>query len=62
MYSSRYDVTEQMFRLSNAKFRDELLNGEIFYLLREAQILVEPRRPHFKVGTGRVVSSLAVLG
>ena len=25
----------------NARFRDELLNGEIFYLLREAQILIE---------------------
>ncbi|KMW58669.1 Mobile element protein [Candidatus Rhodobacter oscarellae] len=26
----------------NARFRDELLNGEIFYSLREAQILIEP--------------------
>ena len=25
----------------NARFRDELLNGEIFYSLREAQILIE---------------------
>ena len=29
----------------NARFRDELLNGEIFYSLREAQILIE-RWPH----------------
>ena len=25
----------------NARFRDELLNGEIFYSLREVQILIE---------------------
>ena len=25
----------------NARFRDELLNGEIFHSLREAQILIE---------------------
>jgi len=30
----------------NARFRDELLNGEIFYALREAQILIEQRRRH----------------
>jgi putative transposase len=29
----------------NARFRDELLNGEIFYSLREAQILIEQWRP-----------------
>ena len=31
----------------NARFRDELLNGEIFYLLREAQILIERWRHHY---------------
>ena len=25
----------------NGKFRDELLNGEIFYTLQEAQVLIE---------------------
>jgi len=25
----------------NGKFRDELLNGEIFYTLKEAQVLIE---------------------
>lgn len=25
----------------NARLRDELLNGEVFYCLREAQILIE---------------------
>jgi transposase InsO family protein len=31
----------------NGKFRDELLNGEIFYTLKEAQILVEQWRQHY---------------
>jgi hypothetical protein len=30
----------------NSKLRDELLNGEIFYSLREAQILIESWRQH----------------
>jgi len=28
----------------NGKFRDELLNGEIFYTLKEAQVLIEEWR------------------
>ena len=32
----------------NARFRDELLNGEVFYSLREAQILIEKWRRHYK--------------
>ena len=31
----------------NARFRDELLNGEIFYTLREAQIIIEQWRRHY---------------
>ncbi len=31
----------------NGKLRDELLNGEIFYTLREAQIIVERWRRHY---------------
>lgn len=31
----------------NARFRDEFLNGEIFYTLREAQILIEGWRKHY---------------
>ena len=31
----------------NARFRDELLNGEIFYSLREAQIVIEQWRRHY---------------
>ncbi len=31
----------------NGRFRDELLNGEIFYTLKEAQILIEQWRVHY---------------
>lgn len=31
----------------NGKLRDELLNGEIFYTLKEAQILIENWRQHY---------------
>ncbi len=31
----------------NARLRDELLNGEIFYGLREAQIVIESWRRHY---------------
>lgn len=31
----------------NARLRDELLDGEIFYTLREAQIIVESWRRHY---------------
>lgn len=41
----------------NGRMRDEVLNGEIFYSLREAQILIEggrkhdnTRRPHNALG------------
>ena len=31
----------------NARFRDELLNGEIFYTLKEAQVVIEDWRRHY---------------
>jgi putative transposase len=41
----------------NARLRDELLNGEIFYTLREAQIVIEmwrrPLRRHGRNGRDR---------
>ena len=40
----------------NARLRDELLNGEIFYSLREAQIIIEEWRHHYN--TKRPHSSL----
>ena len=41
----------------NGKLRDELLNGEIFYTLKEAQVLIERWRHHYN--TIRPHSSLA---
>ena len=35
----------------NGKLRDELLNGEVFNTLREAQVLIEERRRHYN-GSG----------
>ena len=40
----------------NSRFRDELLNGEVFYSIREAQILIERWRCHYN--TVRPHSSL----
>jgi len=40
----------------NSKLRDELLNGEIFYTHREAQVLIESWRHHYN--TARPHSSL----
>ena len=31
----------------NARLRDELLNGEVFYTLKEAQIIIESWRKHY---------------
>ena len=31
----------------NARFRDELLNGEVFYTLKEARIVIEQWRKHY---------------
>ncbi len=31
----------------NARFRDELLNGEIFYTLKEARVVIEQWRRHY---------------
>ena len=31
----------------NARFRDELLNGELFYSLKEAQIVIEEWTKHY---------------
>jgi len=41
----------------NGKMRDELLNGEIFYSLKEAQVLIEMWRKHYN--TVRPHSALA---
>ena len=43
----------------NSKLRDELLNGEIFFSLAEAQVMIEAWRRHFN--TVRPHSSLGYL-
>jgi hypothetical protein len=35
------------FESFNARLRDELLNGEVFYTMREAQIIIESWRHHY---------------
>ena len=37
-------VTRESF---NARLRDERLNGEVFYTLKEAQIIIESWRKHY---------------
>ncbi|WP_245274907.1 transposase, partial [Mesorhizobium sp. LSJC280B00] len=37
----------------NSKFRDELLNGEIFYTLEEARVVIEGWRQHDNTTTER---------
>jgi transposase InsO family protein len=44
----------------NARLRDELLDGEIFYSLREAQIVIESWRRHYNT-TGRMPRSVTAL-
>jgi hypothetical protein len=43
----------------NGKMRDELLNGELFYTLREAQVLIEQWRVYYNT-IRRTVRSIIV--
>ncbi len=43
-FADKWPASLQSF---NARLRDELLNGEIFYTLREAQIVIESWRRHY---------------
>ena len=36
-------------RRDRGSLRDELLDGEIFYTLKEAQIIVESWQPHYNI-------------
>ena len=45
--SSISPASRQIRRHFNARLRDELLNGEIFYSLKEAQIIIEGWRRHY---------------
>jgi transposase InsO family protein len=40
-------MAERLYRELNARLRDELLDGEIVYTLREAQIIIESWRRHY---------------
>ena len=40
-------MRERVIESFNARLRDELLDGEIFYTLREAQIVIESWRRHY---------------
>jgi transposase InsO family protein len=47
-YIARRSLWENGYCKSfSARFRDELLNGEAFYSLREAEILIEQWRKHY---------------
>ena len=52
----------------NGKMRDELLNGEIFYTLKEAEILIEmwrkeynTVRPHSALGSRSPVPAVVII-
>ena len=38
---------DAFYESRNARFRDELLNGEIFYSLKEAQTIIKQWRKHY---------------
>jgi transposase InsO family protein len=46
----------------NARLHDELLDGEIFYSLREAQIIIESRRWHYNTVRPPYLSGLPPAG
>ena len=46
----------------NARLRDELLDGEIFYTLREAQIVIESWRRHFNAIRPHEITRLQAAG
>lgn len=56
LHHARQSLGEWLLREPNSKLRDELLDGEIFYTLKEAQIVIEGWRQHYN--TVRPHSSL----
>ena len=46
----------------NSKLRDELLNGEIFTTLREAQVLIESWRRHYNAVQATLLARLSAAG
>ena len=47
LYRAWTILGKRLFRELNDRFRDELLNGEIFYSLKEGQIVIEQWRRHY---------------
>ena len=47
LHRARQPLGERLCRELQARLRDELLNSEIFYTLREAQIIIESWRRHY---------------
>ena len=47
VHRARQPLGERLLQSFNGKLRDELLNGEIFYSLKEAQIVIEQWRKHY---------------
>ena len=46
----------------NGKLRDECLNGEIFYSLKEAQVVIEQWRVHYNTQRPHFVAGLQATG
>ena len=47
LYRAGFALGKCYIESFNARLRDEFLNGEIFYTLKEAQILIEAWRRHY---------------
>lgn len=47
MHHARQPPGKRLLGSFNGKFRDELLNGDLFYTLKEAQVLIEQWRVHY---------------
>ena len=47
LYRTRQSLGQRLIESFNTRLRDELLDGEIFYSLREAQIVIESWRRHY---------------
>ncbi len=48
--SNWQSLGKRLLRSFNGKLRDELLDGEIFYTLKEAKIMIEAWRRHYNTG------------
>jgi hypothetical protein len=47
IHGTRIALGERRLRVLNGKLRDECLNGEILYSLREEKMIIEQRRIHY---------------